>query len=638
VKAKVPRDADDRKISLGKQTASNSLPKSRLNQSRHSQIVAVLRPGRPVMERTTFLNNYRIRLQYDGSPVEPDRNGPAIGHEAVDERTGEPVFVTLVPIESIDPAQRQQFETDALAAQKLRHVNIAKVLDFGREGDDFVYVSEHLPGETLAAWVRSHGPMPIDAALRVAEQIVSVLSSASFHKLPFPPIQPSDVLVVPGQTPEGTWPLVKLTNFGLPPLILPADSQPAQSTIDGPPLASDQVDRDQLSLATADIRSEIFSLGMTLYFLLTGVALVAEELRRTPKVSQFPKPLRALLGRMLHRDPNERPKDLVVLAEMIRQCLLKIERRRQFADKYGLPFRRTIPRPAEVRSNRLRRSVIAVGALLMAAALLAPVLFPETIREIVHRSRETKNLGVLVGVPDASKRPPPQNASSTVAPLTAASQAANATATSQVPNTAVAQQGAKVGGMSQSANATLASANQPNVSNAPGSAQTAAPDVQQTQTSVAQVQAAPQNAQPQPAVPDTSVPGSSAAVAESSPSSTGETNSSIQADAGAQTNTANQSSSRSKKKNVASASRRAQTGQASPDDSAPRGSRSVRARVVGITSDGRLILRLPSGRTAFVAPDEQGEVAPRRHRRRMSDEDQMFAPAPQFAPDLFPND
>jgi hypothetical protein len=241
-------------------------------------------------------------------------------------------------------------------------------------------------------------------------------------------------------------------------------------------------------------------------------------------------------------------------------------------------------------------------------------------------------------VPDASKRPPPQNASSTVAPLTAASQAANATATSQVPNTAVAQQGAKVGGMSQSANATLASANQPNVSNAPGSAQTAAPDVQQTQTSVAQVQAAPQNAQPQPAVPDTSVPGSSAAVAESSPSSTGETNSSIQADAGAQTNTANQSSSRSKKKNVASASRRAQTGQASPDDSAPRGSRSVRARVVGITSDGRLILRLPSGRTAFVAPDEQGEVAPRRHRRRMSDEDQMFAPAPQFAPDLFPND
>src|SRR5205807_6964095 len=82
----------------------------------------------------------------------------------------------------------------------------------------FVCVSEHLPGETLAAWVAAHGPMPADAALRVAEQIVSVLSSASFHRLPYPPIQPSDIIVVPGQTPQGSWPLVKLINFGLPTL------------------------------------------------------------------------------------------------------------------------------------------------------------------------------------------------------------------------------------------------------------------------------------------------------------------------------------------------------------------------------------------------------------------------------------
>ena len=55
------------------------------------------------MERTTFLKNYRIRLKYDGSPHEPDRDGPAISYEAVDERTAEPVSVTLIPAESIDP-------------------------------------------------------------------------------------------------------------------------------------------------------------------------------------------------------------------------------------------------------------------------------------------------------------------------------------------------------------------------------------------------------------------------------------------------------------------------------------------------------------------------------------------------------
>ena len=139
------------------------------------------------MERTTFLKNYRIRLQYDGTPYEPASAGPATSYEAVDERTGEPVSVTLIPAASIDPAEREGFEEHISSAQKLRHVNIAKVLDFGREGDDYVYVSERLAGETLASWVRSHGPMPADAALRVGEQIVSVLSSAGFHKLPYPP-------------------------------------------------------------------------------------------------------------------------------------------------------------------------------------------------------------------------------------------------------------------------------------------------------------------------------------------------------------------------------------------------------------------------------------------------------------------
>jgi hypothetical protein len=63
------------------------------------------------MERTTFLKNYRIRLQYDGTPYEPDRNGPAISYEAVDERTGEPVSVTLISAESVDPVGKGSLRT-----------------------------------------------------------------------------------------------------------------------------------------------------------------------------------------------------------------------------------------------------------------------------------------------------------------------------------------------------------------------------------------------------------------------------------------------------------------------------------------------------------------------------------------------
>jgi serine/threonine protein kinase len=553
------------------------------------------------MERATFLKNYRLRLRFDGSPYEPDRNGPAFSHQAVDERTGEPVFVTLIPVESIGSNAREKFEEQASAMQKLRHVNIAKVLDFGREGDDYVYVSEHLPGESLATWVQNHGPMAADAALRIAEQIVSVLSSVSFHKLPYPSIQPSDIIIVPGQTPEGTWPPVKLTNVGLPALRSDGESFRAEAqSIASEPSAGTQ----QSAQASNDIRSEIYSVGATLYFLLTGVALSEPALPSSLKLSKFPKPLRHLLRRMLHRDPARRPKDLVVLAEMIRECLVKIERRRELADRYGLPLRTTVRRPAAVGTGRFVRRALPIAAVLLAAAVLAAVLLAEPIRKIVNWTGGPKPIGVVVGVPQSSSSPAVQNASRTAGPATAPSQPANAA----VPG-----------------------ANEPVVNAAPSSnlPQAASQDVQQAQ--------AP-NVQPETAAP-VAAANSPAAITETSASPSGATASS-KPDVADQSASANQSSSQSKKKSVASASRRGQYGQGATQDSMSRGVRSVRARVVGITSDGRLILRLPSGRTAFVAPDGgESEFVPRQHRRRpMVDRDEMFGPPGQFEPDYFPND
>ncbi len=560
------------------------------------------------MERTTFLKNYRIRLQYDGTPYQPGGIGPATSYEAVDERTGEPVSVTLIPAASIDPAEREGFEEYISSAQKLQHVNIASIRDFGREGDDYVYVSERLAGETLASWIRSHGPMPADAALRVGEQIVSVLSSASFHKLPYPPIEASEIMLVPGQTAEGTWPLVKVTNFGLPAVMPQGEPQLRESDVSVEP-ASDQGLTDQeFSDRTNDIRSEIYSLGVTLYFLLTGVELSVETLQRSPKLAGFPKPLRGLLGRLLHRDPDQRPKDLLIVTEMIREALGKIERRRRLSDRYGLPLRTSVPQPRAARPRGLVRTAAAVGVLLLLAAAIAPMVFPDSFAKLIHPMQKPKEVGVLVGVPDSSP-------------------AASQPATQVVRNTSISPP-AVVSSQPVNPNALSETPAPAHSGTTPNPFHISPADVQQAQLA---------NAQSHDTAPTNAGENAAAATPDTSTSTDTAVNSSVQTNTERRPTTASRSAAENKKRSIASSAKHAPASRSSVADSTRGRTHSVRSRVTGITSDGRLILRLPSGRTAIVAPDGE-ESAPRRRNRVYMDRDQMFGPPPGFGSDYSPDD
>jgi serine/threonine protein kinase len=546
------------------------------------------------MERTTFLGHYRIPLSSDGAPRELGRTGAAITYKAIDERSGDAVALTLIPIASIDPATREQFEEQARAAQKVRHINIARVFDFGHEEDHFVYVSELLQGEPLASWVEEHGPMPADAVLRVAEQIVSVLSTASFHKLTHCAIQPSNLMIVPGSTPEGGWPFVKLMNFGLAGLKLdkPNGGHGHEESFSAAPKFASP---EQVQHETVDFRSEVYSLGATMFFMLTG-AVPPTDLRRQ-QLRVFPKALRNLLGNMLRHDPNQRPKDPVALTEMIRECLARIERRQALARRLGVPLAGVIPRKSGAPSTPLAqvfRGILVFAALVLAAGVLGAFLLPADINPFRHRTAAKPVIGVPIGVPEISPSAPPQaiNTPPTVA---------NGPTTNAEPS-AVADQ-------------------------------SPSPGLEQAQTSNPDFVAA--------ATPP-SVPYPTAGPSVQNPDQA-QTNSTTQANAAPQPAAASDSTSPTKKgKAAGSISKRTRTGQAllgQRDSESPRGrGRWTRARMIGITSDGRLIFRLPSGRTAIVAPDsDEDQFLPRRHRRPSIDRGDIFSP-PTSAPDFPPYD
>jgi serine/threonine-protein kinase len=371
----------------------------------------------------------------------------------------------------------------------------------------------------------------------------------------------------------------------------------AESFSVAPPFASPE----QLQHRTVDFRSEVYSLGATMYFLLTGTAPSPEMRLRSRELSGFPKALRKLIGDMLRHDPDKRPKDPVALAEMIRECLLKVERRQALARKLGVPLAAKIPPKSRTTLTPLAqvlRGILVFAAIVLAAGVLGAFLLPADINPFRHRTAAKEEIGVPVGVPETSPIAPPQTINT---PPVVANQPVTDTAASPAAN------------------------------------QTPSPGPEQEQTSNADVASAARPANPPEAGPSAPVtePETSAHVADS-------TSASRDSEPALQPPTASQSTSTDKKKSLASPSKPAGVAQNSTYNRRRRPTGSMRARVVGITSDGRLIFRSSSGRTVIVTPGSEGEneLAPSRRRRDFVPEarDEFSAPSQPFPPDYSPDD
>jgi serine/threonine protein kinase len=359
-----------------------------------------------LMTATVLPENYCVCVGEDGAPREISRNGIAVTYKAMGYQSGQAVALQLIPLASMSEAGRAQFELKVRALRKLKHPNIARVFDVRVEDEHLVFATEFLQGETAERWVVTHGPMPADAVLRIGLQVVSALAEAAFHSLSHRAIQPSNLMIVSGVAPDGDWPFVKLLNFGLAGLKVYSDEKGELVPAIGAAFASPE----QLEKGKVDFRSEVFSLGATMCFLLTGAVPLAGRTGRSgtgelrlPGGAPIPRAVRRLLRRMLRIDADERPHDPLLLADELQKCLRKVRRRRVSGGRKSIPLETEQAQTPEKSSRWLGPALTAATVLLLLAAL-GLVLLPGQMRWWTRHNRPLESIGVPVGVDENAVR------------------------------------------------------------------------------------------------------------------------------------------------------------------------------------------------------------------------------------------
>ncbi len=243
--------------------------------------------------------------------------------------------------------------------------------------------------------------MPVGPALRIASQTVSALGAAAYRSLVHRAINPENLVLVPGQTPQGDWPMVKILQW--------IGTVPAGSKYAGKNMTSDStasyLSPEQTREGIVNFQSEIYALGATLWFLLTGSAPASEG--PLPRLSGVPKPAMHLLEQMLARDPEQRPHDPVAFEESLRDCLEQVDRREAVGRKLGVPV--AVAEPAVIRPMPRRArpwKPLAWAALFLFLATAGAVLLPRVLHSggWFTDSEQSPPIGVPVGVPESVAR------------------------------------------------------------------------------------------------------------------------------------------------------------------------------------------------------------------------------------------
>jgi serine/threonine protein kinase/cytochrome c-type biogenesis protein CcmH/NrfG len=335
--------------------------------------------------------HYEVLTRDDGAPLELGRGAMGVTYKALDVNLRYAVALKVINARFIgDESARRRFVREARAAASLRHPNVASVFHLGKSGDNYFYAMEFVDGESLDKVIRRSGQLEPSTALRVVTLVAAGLEAIDQQNLVHRDIKPSNIMVsMHGDNVANA----KIIDLGLAKGTVADDGSISEISIQGafagtPSYASPE----QFSGVGADIRSDLYSLGITLWEMLAGEVpfkgstsrLIYQHQHATPPIDKLihvPQPVVALLEVLLEKDPSQRlqtPTELVEAIPKVTEAVdsgkrVTTDQLRSVADRIAVrPKQSTRRLHRALTGTRIRTlgwmlaSVLGIAGLLLA--------------------------------------------------------------------------------------------------------------------------------------------------------------------------------------------------------------------------------------------------------------------------------
>ncbi len=235
----------------------------------------------------------------------------------------------MLPELSNDPEFVARFKREAIAASRIGQQNIVDISDFGRtQNGRFYFVMEYLDGMTLSSVVHRQGAQPAERVLNIAAQACRALAAAHAQSIVHRDLKPENIMLLqrPGQ-PD----FVKVLDFGVA-KVSTGHGQGGHTAVGMVVGTPQYMSPEQAKAIPVDTRSDIYSMGLIIYELLTGRPTFAAETPSMlmvkhvveapppfmpgPLVS-LPEELEKIVFKMLEKEPANRPQTMEEVIEVL---------------------------------------------------------------------------------------------------------------------------------------------------------------------------------------------------------------------------------------------------------------------------------------------------------------------------------